>query len=156
MNIDVDELRTLLQKLEFRTLLNNLPENMQAKTPTEDYVGGVKLTLPKNVLIDSNEKLKELKLPKSEQLFVHSRSAGKNGQNPQVLILSADGKTSYTLDLTKLDLKKVRDFLTTNYQLPTTKLVGHDVKSTLKLLKSLGCEKLPEVGHDVPSRRVFN
>jgi DNA polymerase-1 len=30
-NIDVNELRSLLQKLEFRSLLNNLPQNMQAQ-----------------------------------------------------------------------------------------------------------------------------
>jgi hypothetical protein len=55
----------LLQRLEFRSLLNNLPANMQSQTPKEDYVGGVKLKLPKNVLIDSNEKLKDLKIADS-------------------------------------------------------------------------------------------
>jgi DNA polymerase-1 len=106
-NVDVDELRTLLQKLEFRSLLNNLPANMQSQIPKEDYVGGVKLKLPKNVLIDSDEKLGLLKLPDSEQVFVYSRSAGKHGKDPQVLILSADDKTSYTIDLVKLTHKKV-------------------------------------------------
>jgi hypothetical protein len=44
-----------------------LPANMQSETPKEDYVGGVKLKLPKNVLIDSNEKLKDLKIADSNK-----------------------------------------------------------------------------------------
>jgi DNA polymerase-1 len=143
-NIDVNELRSLLQKLEFRSLLNNLPQNMQAQTPAEDYVGGVKLHLPKNVLIDSDEKLGLLKLPDSEQVFVYSRSAGKNGKDPQVLILSADGKTSYTIDFSKVDPKLfVKDWS------KLSPLVGHDVKATLKFFKALGIDDLPSVGHDV-------
>jgi DNA polymerase-1 len=149
-HVDVEELRDLLQKLEFRSLLNNLPQNMQHKTPAQDYVGGVKLKLPKNVLIDSNEKLKDLNLDvkgRSSHMFVHSRSAGRHGQDPQVLILSTDGKTSYTFDLTKLNHKKVCESL--HSPLSTLHLIGHDVKSTLKFLLALGIEDLPEVGHDV-------
>jgi DNA polymerase-1 len=148
-NVDVDELRTLLQKLEFRSLLNNLPANMQSQTPKEDYVGGVKLKLPKNVLIDTDEKLKELKLPDSEQLFIHSRSAGKHGKDPQVLILSANDKTAFTLDLTKLNRKKVQEFLHSSFSIPHSALVGYDVKSTLKILRELGINKYPQVAHDV-------
>jgi DNA polymerase-1 len=143
-NIDVKELRDLLQKLEFRSLLNNLPANMRGEIPKEDFVGGVKLKLPKNVLIDSNEKLKELKLPKSEQVYVYSRSAGKNGRDPLVLILSADGKTSYTIDFTKVEPK----LFVKNWS-KLAALVGHDVKATLKFFKALGISDLPKVGHDV-------
>jgi DNA polymerase-1 len=117
---------------------------MQHKTPTQDYVGGVKLKLPKNVLIDADEKLQNLKLPKSEQVYVYSRSAGKHGKNPQVLILSADGKTSYTIDFTKVNPK----LFVKNWS-KLSPLVGHDVKATLKFLKALGIEDLPVVGHDV-------
>jgi len=143
-NIDVKELRDLLQKLEFRSLLNNLPANMRSQAPKEDFVGGVKLELPKNVLINSNEKLKELKLPDSEQVFVYSRSGGKHGKDPHVLILSTDGKTSFTIDFTKVDPK-----LFVKSWSKLSPLVGHDVKATLKFFKALGIEDLPEVGHDV-------
>jgi DNA polymerase-1 len=143
-NIDVDELRALLQKLEFKTLLNNLPQSMQAKTPDDDYVGGVKLKLPKNVLIDSSDKLGELKLGKAEQVFIHSRSAGKHGRDPQVLILSTDDKTCYTLDLTKLKKDHLHSLLSTLHS-----LVGYDIKSTLKVLRELGITDYPEVKHDV-------
>jgi DNA polymerase-1 len=143
-NIDVNELRTLLQRLEFRSLLNNLPANMQSETPKEDYVGGVKLKLPKNVLIDSNEKLKDLKIADSKQMFIHSRSAGAHGRDPQVLILCPDGQTVYTIDLTKVNKKQLLKQWS-----KTSPLVGHDIKSTLKVLRELGITDYPEVKHDV-------
>jgi DNA polymerase-1 len=142
--IDVGALRALLEKLEFRTLLRNLPENMRGEVPTTDTIGGVKLDLPKNVLIDTNEKLKSIKLNSSEQFFIYSRSAGKHGAEPQVLIMSADGKTSFTIDLDKIDKKQ----LLAQWS-KTSPLVGHDLKSTLKVLQRLGIEDWPKVGHDV-------
>jgi DNA polymerase-1 len=142
-NVDVDVLRTLLQRLEFRSLLNNLPLNLQAKTPSEDYVGGVKLKLPKNVLINNNEKLGSIKLKDSEQIFIHSRSAGKHGRDPQVLIIGTE-EICYTIDLGKIN-KKSLVTLFSNLK----NLVGYDVKSTFKVLRELGIDNYPEVKHDV-------
>jgi DNA polymerase-1 len=136
--LDTERLQTLLQELEFRSLLNNLPEHMRAAAPAVETLGGAKLKLLKNVLIDSNEKLKGLKLPAPEQLVVHSRSTGKHGRDPQVLMLSADDKTVYTLDLTKLNPKPLSSILSNK-----SSLVGYDVKSTLKLLIELGSMDLP-------------
>ena len=145
-NIDTARLRTLLQKLEFRSLLNALPANMQTES---SKLKAQSLKLGKNVLIDSDQKLKDLKIPAAEQMFIHSRSAGKHGQDPQVMMMSPDGKTVYTLDLTKISSEAVQKYLSTNYQLQTTKLVGYDVKSTLKVLMALGIKDLPVVGHDI-------
>jgi DNA polymerase-1 len=143
--IDTNALRALLEKLEFRSLLRNLPDNMKGQVPQTETLGGTKLKLPKNVLIDSGQKLKDLKLPGSEQVFVYSRSAGKHGQEPQVLVIGTE-KQIYTLDLTKLNPKNV---LSTVSSLLSTPLVGYDVKATLKMLRELGFETLPPVGHDV-------
>jgi DNA polymerase-1 len=142
--IDAERLRAMLQKLEFRSLLNALPANMQTMVPEQDRVGGAKLKVGKNVLIDSNQKLEDLKIPDSEQMFVHSRSAGKHGHDPQTLILSADGKTIYTIDFTKVG----KELFTKNWS-KTSPMVGYDVKSTIKVLMSLGIKDLPEVGHDI-------
>jgi DNA polymerase-1 len=144
-NVDAERLRAMLQKLEFRSLLNTLPANMQTIVPAQDRVGGAKLKVGKNVLIDSDQKLKDLKIPAAEQLFVHSRSAGKHGRDPQVLVLSTDAKTVYTLDLTKLDTKKV---LSAVSRLLSTPFIGYDLKSDIKLLKNLGADN-QTVGHDV-------
>jgi DNA polymerase I-like protein with 3'-5' exonuclease and polymerase domains len=58
--------------------------------------------------------------------------------------LSADGKTTYTLDLRKLDTKAVVN----NFR-DASPLVGYDVKYTLKVLLGLDAKELPAVGHDV-------
>ncbi len=135
----------LLQKLEFRNLARQLPEVM--KVAIDDHQtanGGMPLTKGKNTIIDSNAKLASLDLKDAKQLFVYSRSAGKHGKDPQVLIISPDGQATYSLDLTKIDSEQVVEILS-----KTPPLVGHDVKQTLKVLIELGCDKLPHTGHDV-------
>jgi DNA polymerase-1 len=140
--IDVNELRDLLQKLEFRSLLNNLPANMQSEVPKDDYVGGVKLKLGKNTVITKDKDLP--KLGNSKYFYIHARSAGKHGQKPEVLIMSLNGKDTYTLDLRKLD----HGLIAKNFH-DVKPLVGFDIKSTLKTLMALGVKDFPEVGHDV-------
>lgn len=135
----------LLQKLEFRTLARQLPEVMQIKIDAHHTANGSSsLKAGKNIIIDSKQKLETLKLPDSEQLFIHSRSAGKHGRDPEVIILSVDGQTVYTLDLTKIEAK---NFL----GLPANvgPLVGYDVKYSLKVLFELKATTVPPVGHDV-------
>lgn len=135
----------LLQKLEFRSLARQLPEIMQVAISNHQAQNGLApLRSGKNVLIDTNAKLAELKLPPAEQLYVYSRSAGKHGRDPQVLVLSSDGQAVYTIDLQKVDAKLIAE-----HWPKTAPLVGHDVKSTLKVLLASGITDLPAVGHDV-------
>ncbi len=140
--IDTERLRELLQQLEFRSLLNTLPANMQTIVPAEDRIAGSKLELGKNTIIDSDKNLP--KLGDSEYFYIHTRAAGKHGRKPEVMIMSLDGKDTYTLDLRKLDhaliAKNFRD---------VRPLVGYNVKSSLEVLMALGVKELPEVGHDI-------
>ena len=139
------ELLDLLNKLEFRSLARQLPEVMQTAVVNHQASAGEAVLKPgKNTIIDSNEKAKELKLGDSEFFYIHSRSAGKHGRDPEVIIMSLDGHDTYTLDLRKLnqaaiaaEFREVRP------------LVGYDVKSSLKTLLALGVADLPTVGHDV-------
>jgi DNA polymerase-1 len=140
--IDTAALRALLEKLEFRSLLRNLPDNMRGAEPKTDTIGGIKLDIGKNTLIDSNDNLP--KLDDSEFFYIYSRAAGKHGQKPEVLIMSLDGKDTYTLDLRKLDHK-----LIASHFRGVRPLVGYDIKSTLKMLRVMGVNDLPAVGHDV-------
>jgi DNA polymerase-1 len=142
--IDVARLANLLRTLEFRSLLRALPEDMQVMVPTQDRANGADLKLPKNVFVDSDKELKNIKLANSEKLFIHSRSAGKHGKDPLVLVISTDGQNSYTIDLTKVDRKLVASFLS-----DARALIGYDLKATLKMLLELGVENLPSVKHDV-------
>ncbi|HVV66797.1 MAG TPA: DNA polymerase I [Candidatus Saccharimonadales bacterium] len=144
-NIQPAKVLELLQKLEFRNLARQLPEVMQVAIDDHHAKNGGGLAKAgKNTLIDTNEKAAELKLGDSEHFYIHARSAGKDGQKPEVLIMSLDGKSTYTLDLRKLDqaaiAKEFKD---------VRPLVGYDLKSTLKTLLALDVKDLPTVGHDV-------
>ena len=139
-----EKLLALLEKLEFKSLARQLPEVVQVAIDNHHTASGAtKLHLGKNIIIDSDDKLRAVKLSKSQQLYVHSRAAGKHGRDPQVLILSADGKDIYTFDLTKVDHEAV-----TRHFVDAVPLVGYDVKSTLQVLLGMGMTELPPVGHD--------
>jgi DNA polymerase I len=135
----------MLHKLEFKSLERQLPDIMQVAI--SEHRGGTvsgELQIGKNVLIDSEKKAKELKLGDSEYFYIYTRSAGKHGKNPEVMIMSLNGKDTYTIDLRKVDHKLVAD----NFK-GVRPLVGYDVKSSLKTLLALGVTEFPEVGHDV-------
>jgi len=139
-----DKIAEILQRLEFRTLARQLPEIMQVSVPTLPTDGNsASLKTGKNVVIDDPADLKDFKLPDAGQLYVYSRSRGKHGRDPSILALSANGETTYTFDLTKLNALDL---------LPLTEaksLVGYDLKSTFEVFLALGITKLPPVGHDV-------
>ncbi len=140
-----EKLLSLLEKLEFKSLARQLPQIMQvAVAEHQERTGTPVFKAGKNIIIDSNAKLVDLKLPASEHLYIHSRSAGKHGRDPQVLILSTNGKTVYTIDLTKVDSSLIAEHFT-----GVSPLVGYDLKNTLKVLIELGVTELPTVGHDV-------
>lgn len=143
-----EKLLELLNKLEFRSLARHLPEVMQVKISDHQAqsAGGSGLALKpgKNAIIDSDKKADELKLGDSEYFYIHSRAAGKHGHKPEVLIISLDGRDTYTIDLRKVSHKLIAE----NFH-GVRPLVGYDVKSTLKVLMSLGVKEFPEVGYDV-------
>ncbi len=144
-HVQPEKVLHLLQKLEFRSLARQLPEVMQVAIDDHHTATGTgPLKSGKNVLIDSDKKAVELKLGQSEHFYIQGRSAGKHGSKPEALIISLDGKNTYTLDLDKLDHAAIaREFK------DVRPLVGYDVKSTLELLTELGVKNLPAVGHDV-------
>lgn len=146
--LDTSHLHNLLQDLEFRSLLNNLPEHMQVQTSNFKHQTS-KLKLTKHTLVDSDDKLATLSKDgpwKKGKIFIHSRAAGRHGADPQVLHIGS-AKQSYTLDLTKLDPKKTQQAVARNLS-PVTSFVGYDIKGDIKLFKNLGIE-LQNVAHDV-------
>ncbi|MBI4034440.1 DNA polymerase I [Candidatus Saccharibacteria bacterium] len=144
--IDTAHLDKLLQKLEFRSLLARLPDNMQNPANPVQAGNNSTLNLPKNTVIDSDKALSSIKLPASGEVFIHTRAAGRHGADPRLLILGS-AEQIYTLDLTKLDPAKARQAI--GKQLTTNSLlIGYDVKSDIEFLKQLGVEP-PAVGHDV-------
>ena len=142
---DPVKISDLLQRLEFRSLVRQLPGIMQvpANSLPSKASSGLALIVGKNHLIDSAAKLAALNFDAADQLFVHSRSAGKHGKKPQCLILSVDGQDVYTIDLTKIGLSAIKAKMP---NLPP--VIGHDLKATFKVLLELGIP-LPHVAHDV-------
>ncbi len=144
--LDVDELRDILQRLEFRSLLRSLPEHMRGNEQQKAQIeridrGG--LELGKVVLIDSDDKMKGLKLSvSSKEVVLHGRSADKQGDTPKALII-ADEKTTYVLDLTKLSPASYPVIRA----LPIESVIGHDIKAIFKILLTLDVN-LPTVFHD--------
>lgn len=146
---DPHVLQDLLQKLEFRSLARQLPEIMQvdpgSTTAKSDFAMG---KLAKNIPVTDAKALAALELPATGELFVHARAAGKHGRDPRVLLLSPNAREVYSLDLSKLRPKDVASKLTAYFSEHQAKLVGYDIKTSLKVLIELGVP-LPPVGHDV-------
>lgn len=145
-NCEPDKIRDILQRLEFRSLVRQLPEVMQmsqeeqtaAHMPSNIKVG-------KATYINTPEQLEAADFGSPKLVYAHGMAAGKHGRNPLLLALSMDGKTTFIIDLAAIPAAKVTAAL---QFLPKAKLIGYDVKNTLKILLTLGVP-LPEVAHDV-------
>ncbi len=142
--VNPERIRDLLQKLEFRSLVRQLPDIMQIAEedgPTEHGAGNLKVG--KNTLVNTDAALKKIQLSKDAPLVVHSRAAGKHGRKPAYIIVSDDSKKLYTLELAKLD----KDLVTKLFE--DRGIIGYDVKATHQVLLELGINTLPQIQHDV-------
>ncbi len=138
--LDVNELAAILKRLEFKSLLRNLPEGM--RTINIDNVAPASAThelhVPDVVHVSNNSDLKKIQL--DGDIVIHGRSAGKHGKEPTTLLLS-DAQTCYVIDLHKISNLKPH---LSNIQA----VIGYDLKNSLKILLELGVEDLPRVSHD--------
>lgn len=144
---DPVEVREVLQKLEFRTLVRQLPEVMQVQ---EEHMHHVKsdLLLPKNMIVDSDEKLGNMDLSDTSELVVHSFAAGKHGKQPEQLIISPSPKNVYTILLSSVSVDRVREVVGPLFTKESILKIGYDIKSSIKVAYELGCD-FSGVGHDV-------
>lgn len=147
-----EKIQELLQRFEFRTLARQLPEIMLVpqssdhKSSTDSFNFG---RLPKNIIIDTEAKLSELadELKKAEQLVVHSRSAGKHGDRPELLLLSPSPSKVFTIWLDKLSAQKVSEVLGPFFENKDIPKIGHDLKATLQVCYALGFD-VQNIKHD--------
>ncbi len=140
---NVAALAELLEKLEFRSLLSRLPDVLstkiaehQASYSTNHFNAG------KRVIVDTPSKLEALNFEDADKIYIASRAEGSHGINPKLLVLSSDANTTFVIALDKIDHRLIADKL---QNLPP--LVGHNLKTTIKLLINLGI-KPPQVKHD--------
>jgi len=145
-DLDVHALKLLLTSLEFRSLLRNLPDYMKV-VDSDGMVEQASLRATtgdivplKTEKVDSDIKLRALKT--SNEMIIHTFAAKAHGREPQIIII-ADTKNAYVLEIPKLSLSSIKSKLSS-----IKSVVGYDVKSSLKVLLQLGIE-LPKVSHDV-------
>ncbi len=146
---DPEKIRGMLQKLEFRSLLRQLPQIMQIQNDEEvsNKFDG-ELNLPKAVTISSVAELNSVDFGSFDKAIVYSRSAGKHGRNTTQLFISTDPKQVYCFDVTKLEQEALKKKLSPLLQNSKIGKVGYDIKSSIKSCLSLGID-LDPVGHDV-------
>lgn len=138
-----EKIRDLLQNLEFRSLVRQLPQVMQIQDEAiAPNHGPSNLRVGNAVVLDTDKELADIQL-ESDSIIVHSRCSGKHGQGGKYLLISGELSTTYVLELAKLTPEKVVALL------QSKKIIGYDTKSTLQLLLALGCKELPEISHDV-------
>ncbi len=136
------KLRDLLQKLEFKSLVRQLPEVMQVEAHHNDATEFVHDPKAKTIVIEANKDLNQIKDLKGN-VYVYGRSAGKHGRKPSWLFVSDGGKTTYALNFKKLSKKELVSFLGS-----IKSVIGYDVKAVLEIFIELGVA-LPKVAHDV-------
>ena len=151
-NADPQRILELLQKLEFRNLARQLPEIMQVKHEegqTHSAAGLQLGHLPKNIHVREDSELADVAraLGSSKQLIMHSRASGKHGQGGQLLLLSPDAGTVYTLWLEQLSGDAIAEQLGTALADQKLPKVGHDIKATLQLCYALGAN-VAGIAHD--------
>lgn len=144
--LDVGALRDILQRLEFRSLLRNLPEHMRG---AEDQKAAARMTehdgldVGDVVLIDTDANVSQLKhLEGNNGIVLHGRSLQKHGEQPKYLLI-ADKKTTYVIDIPALAPKSYSVI----QDLPMHAVLGHDLKTVFEILLSLDVN-LPTIGHD--------
>ncbi len=136
--LDTAALAAILKRLEFKSLLRNLPEGMQAEDV--DHIAPAssahELHLPKIVHVDDEKELGKVTV--TGDVVLHGRSSGKHGAEPTCLLVS-DENTCYVINL-----KRIHDVSGLK---PPDAVIGHDLKNSFKILLELGLE-LPRVSHD--------
>lgn len=144
-------LKALLEKLEFRTLLRQLPDYLQTRgseaaaqtlSVSSKPADGVK-----SHIIADKDSLPDLSGKSYDKVLLQSRCTLAHGKGLHHLVVSIDEKECIVLSLSdKLKAEDLSKWLA--IVLKNKALVGYDTKRTLELLLELKVP-LPSVAHDV-------
>lgn len=152
-NCDPARIRAILQQLEFRTLVRQLPEVMQIQEAHEVsniYEHGYEQPgHAAHTIIQKASDLTQLAkaLEACDTLVVHSRAAGKHGARPELLIISPQIDKLFTLVLAQLRPEDVRKVVEPYMANEAVQKIGHDLKYTIQVCYELGMQ-FQGVGHD--------
>lgn len=141
---DPNKVAEQLKKLEFRTLLRNLPEYMHtAEAITKK---NTKLNVGSVVSISDDAGLNTIEIPKSKNVVLRTLCSGDTTKILQKLTLGFDSQT-YVFDVTSLTRQKLINLLNSCFMVHS-KVIGYDLKASLRALLSFGAA-VPAVEHDV-------
>lgn len=142
---DPNKVAEQLKKLEFRTLLRNLPEYMH----TDEAIAtknSAKLRIGQDVMIANNSDLSKINIPKSKHLILRTKCDNSREKKLEKLILGFDDQT-FVLNIAEVDRQKLINFLNSCFMIHS-KVIGYDIKASLRAILSLGIA-IPSVEHDV-------
>ncbi len=138
----------LLKKLEFKTLVRQLPEIMKIESTEEELTSTIFTSSAKKILIDTDEKLDNFSIKDKQEIVLFSRARGKHGKDPEFLFISDNPKQVFILDINKIDNKKIIQILYPIIQNENVKKIGYDIKNTIEFLYQLDMN-LFKISHDV-------
>lgn len=148
------EIRKILQRLQFKSLLRQLPEAMQV-SPAEALAmtkaaGNFSTEHVHFQTIDTPQKLHSviLDIQSTKDIVVSTYCTGAHGLDPKHLLISPKEELVYALDLTKLDKKDLQAVLGPIYADPKVAKIGFDIKRDIEASFEMGL-KLTGVEHDV-------
>ena len=146
--INVKALKDLLEKLEFRTLIRQLPDYLKDRGDGSSAESFVKEAQPHSKVKNTHVSLaKDLPNLQGKELLLYGRCSGSFGRGLEHLIVSPDEKTSYTLTVGKgLSEAAIASWL--KDVLKESKIVSHDTKQVIKALINIGVQP-PVIEHDV-------
>ena len=141
-----EEIKKILSELEFRSLISRLPEvfNIDSNVLT---TSSYELSIPKNYIVDSNQKLNDIEFSNTDDLVIHGRSRGKHGADPCYLNISIDSRTNFFFDIKKIDSELLKAKLSNLFS-NNTGVIGYDLKNTIQIGFNLGL-KINTINHDI-------
>lgn len=134
-----------LQELEFRTLFNQLPEDMKQSAEQVKSANAFHAKAKVHT-IHSDAALAKLKLKSPELVVVETFAAGAVNTDLELLLISPDPNEVYVIEAKQVSPGALVEVLTK--ELGNAKLIAYDSKYSLKSLLQAGLPKL-EVDHDV-------
>lgn len=141
-NLDVKALHTMLQDLEFRSLVRQLPEVMQLSDEEQAAADDVTLRKVKVTLVSDIE---DISVPKSGQMVLQTYCKGKHGRDAKYIAVSFKEASLYLIDCDTVSTKQLSKFFDSIKHL---ELIGYDLKSSVKAMYDANAEHGP-VAHDV-------
>ena len=141
-HIDAHGLLEMLTKLEFRSLVRQLPEIMQVSAADQKIATHGTITTATTQLIT---KITDIKVPAKGSMLLHTYSRGKHGRDVQYIAVSFDGRSVYVIDADKVAGKERARFFDSVAHLS---LIGYDLKTSLQVIIEHGAA-YGAIEHDV-------